>query len=222
MKGTILGLELENSVVVILGGDDKRYRLSKSEWKSAGDPKVGMAVDFVVSADDLASEAYFIQATVENQGAAQSVKKENGSLKQYKKILVGFAVALVVVPLVIIMVNGIFLGGSQKASQDDENKADNFSLQGSCLVDPKNPNFNLSEGIALLTKAIELKTKYLASTYLQRGFGKSQNGDSTGAISDFKIAIKLCEEKIKANPNDADAKADLDLAKSCLANMSGH
>jgi len=64
MKGVILGLDTEKANVVILGCDDKRYNLQKSEWKSMCEPSIGMEVDFLTDGDNLAQEAYYIQKVI--------------------------------------------------------------------------------------------------------------------------------------------------------------
>jgi hypothetical protein len=71
MKGVILGLETESGEVIILGHDDKRYRLLKSEWKSARDPKVGMDINFLTSGDDLAKDAYYIPKVIDQTSNKQ-------------------------------------------------------------------------------------------------------------------------------------------------------
>lgn len=59
MKGTILGLNVEGSVIVLLGNDDRRYHLPQSEWKSNCSPAVGMKVDFIADGDSV-KEAFYI------------------------------------------------------------------------------------------------------------------------------------------------------------------
>jgi TPR repeat protein len=107
MKGIILGLDAEHDAVIILDRDDKRYRLPKSEWKSAREPKVGMAVDFVAAGEDLAREAYYIPTIVENQGVAQFATKARGIVKRFKKLLFGIGLALAVVVLVVLILHSL-------------------------------------------------------------------------------------------------------------------
>jgi len=102
MKGVILGLEAENAKVIIFGHDDKRYQLPKSEWKSAGEPKSGMAVDFVIAGEGFAKEAYNIPTTEEGQTGEQPAMKVNGAEKRFKKLTVCASLVLVLAVLAIL------------------------------------------------------------------------------------------------------------------------
>ena len=103
MKGVILGYEPQTSAGVILGSDDKRYRLLKSEWKSARDPRVGMDINFLTSGDDLAKEVYCIPSTVENRSGAQFAVSEQNlrNFFGHKLVIIGSCCILLLLSVVL-------------------------------------------------------------------------------------------------------------------------
>jgi len=82
MKGVILGLDMETGGLTILGHDDKRYHLQKSEWRSANEPKAGMEIDFMPSGDNSAKEVYCFRSCVENRGDASRKSAPSDGLVQ--------------------------------------------------------------------------------------------------------------------------------------------
>jgi hypothetical protein len=162
MKGVILGVEIENGGMIILGHDDKRYHLQKSEWKSAKEPKVGMEIDFVTSGDDLAKQAYCIPSTAENHGGAQFAMKARKTAGQLKRLQFGVACLCIFLGVVFYMLCAPGKRGNhdrqisgQQPSSDDATKNALYDkgfaegreggyLQG---IDDARHNINQSQGM---------------------------------------------------------------------------
>jgi tetratricopeptide (TPR) repeat protein len=228
MKGVILGLDAEQNAVIILDRNDKRYRLPKSEWKSAREPQVGMAVDFVTAGEDLAKEAYFIPTTVEKQDIASFTVKAKGMVKQFKKlpfdVLFGVGLALAVALAVVVLavlINHISDCNKATITTNDVVAAGYYNS-----AKLKEERFDLDGAIADYTKIIKLSPKYKGpylglgfSVYDWRGLANEKKGNLDGAIGDYTKAIKLNWDKSYSYARRGQAKEQIGDLDGALADF---
>ncbi len=46
MRGQVLGVDVRTGEGLVSGDDGRRYRFAQQDWAAAGEPAIGMAVDF--------------------------------------------------------------------------------------------------------------------------------------------------------------------------------
>lgn len=112
MRGTILGVH--DGRGVLIAGDERRMEFPLSEWRSAGTPVAGQAVDFV----DGGGEARAVYAV---PGASLGVRAQSGSMVigaiSVVCLALGFLIPLV--PTIAAFVLGVIGAGQAQREGDD-------------------------------------------------------------------------------------------------------